>query len=197
MRSTPVCALVPVKWPATVTVWPLKLTTRPPLLVPVLLSERIEPDERCARGLDHDTIGRPAARRVDRFVDRVAPVGKPEDVGVVAEAAVERVVARAADQHVVAGKPVQRVVAGQAQHQVVAGRAVERVVAGCADDDAERGVGELQPARCCAACRSRRSDPAATSVTVSMPSAGRSRRRSSPARPDTRPCRCRPRWCRS
>ncbi len=43
MRSTPVCAFVPVKWPLTVTVCPLKLMTRLPLLVPVLLSCALRP----------------------------------------------------------------------------------------------------------------------------------------------------------
>ena len=43
MRSTPVWALVPVKWPVTVIVCPLKLMTRLPLLVPVLLSVALSP----------------------------------------------------------------------------------------------------------------------------------------------------------
>ena len=112
----------------------------------------------------------PAARRVDRFVDRVVAVDKPEDVGVVAEAAVERVGPAAADQNVVAAEAVQRVVAVQTDQQVVACRAVERVVAGRADDEAQRVVGELQSLDVAQLVRAVDRISTPTSVTVSMPS---------------------------
>ena len=118
--------------------------TRLPLFVPVLLSCALRPVSAVPAGLDHDAVGRAAAGRVDGLVDRVAAVRQAEDIGVVPQAAVERVGARAADQHVVPAEPVQGVVAGQAQQQVVAGGAVQRVVAVRAGNDAEGGVGELQ-----------------------------------------------------
>ena len=145
----------------------------------------------CATRLEHDSgdadlrgsqIGQPDAIETAEItidlVNIVLPVAGPEQVGVVALAAVQPIVARAAVEHVFATKTRQAVVTAQPADAFVAGRALEVIRALRAGDHARqqdrlRLQPEFRRGQHCGDGRTRRLDAALGGIGVGNPASQR------------------------
>src|SRR6476660_8665988 len=97
--------------------------------------EEIEAAERRSVCHDRDQVGASSAVRSAVLVDGVNSIVETEQIGVVAAAAKECVVAGPADQQVVTTAAVERIIAGTGKDQIVSAAGAQGIIAAGPRDD--------------------------------------------------------------